>query len=63
MNDKAISQPHLHIIWDSDGSLDGVIGLLYFLQHPNVSVYALAVSCTKLTQTSTLPTFHECWPG
>ena len=44
MNDKASSQP-LHIIWDSDGSLDGVIGLLYFLQHPNVSVEALTVSC------------------
>ena len=45
MNDKAISQPHLHVIWDSDGSLDGVIGLLCFLQNPNVSVDALTISC------------------
>jgi len=45
MNDKIISQPHSHIIWDSDGSLDGVIGLLYFLQNPNISVDALTVSC------------------
>jgi pyrimidine-specific ribonucleoside hydrolase len=45
VNDKAKSQPQYHIIWDSDGSLDGVIGLLYFLQHPNVSVEALTISC------------------
>lgn len=45
MNDNVASQPHLRVIWDSDGSLDGVIGLLYFLQHPNISVDALTVSC------------------
>jgi pyrimidine-specific ribonucleoside hydrolase len=45
MNDKVISKPHLHIIWDSDGSPDGVIALLYFLQNPNISVDALTVSC------------------
>jgi inosine-uridine nucleoside N-ribohydrolase len=45
VNDKGFSPPHVHVIWDSDGSLDGVIGLLYFLQHPNVSVEALTISC------------------
>jgi pyrimidine-specific ribonucleoside hydrolase len=45
MNNKVISKPHLHIIWDSDGSPDGVIALLYFLQNPNVNVDAITVSC------------------
>lgn len=51
-------RPHMHIIWDSDGSLDGIIGLLFFLQHPNVSVDALTVSCGEAhpdIYTSNLP--------
>jgi purine nucleosidase/pyrimidine-specific ribonucleoside hydrolase len=39
------ARERLHIMWDSDGSLDGVIGLLCFLQHPNVSVHTLTLSC------------------
>jgi inosine-uridine nucleoside N-ribohydrolase len=45
MNHEKTPPQHLDIIWDSDGSLDGVIGLLYFLQHPDVSVRALTISC------------------
>jgi purine nucleosidase/pyrimidine-specific ribonucleoside hydrolase len=45
MKDWMMSQPHSHIIWDSDGSPDGVVALLYFLQHPRISVDALTVSC------------------
>ncbi len=33
------------IIWDDDGSPDGVIALLYFLKNPDVSVKAITVSC------------------
>jgi pyrimidine-specific ribonucleoside hydrolase len=33
------------IIWDDDGSPDGVIALLYFLKNPEVSVKAITVSC------------------
>jgi pyrimidine-specific ribonucleoside hydrolase len=45
MNDRSFLGSHLDVLWDSDGTLDGVIGLLYFLQHPNVSVKALTISC------------------
>ena len=45
MNHTAVSQPQSHIIWDSDGSLDSVIGLPFFLQHPNVSSDALTIPC------------------
>ena len=44
MNDKIISQP-THLIWDTDGSPDSVIALLYFLQHPDIRVDAITVSC------------------
>ena len=44
MNHKVISQPN-HLIWDADGSPDSVIALLYFLQHPDISVDAITVSC------------------
>lgn len=33
------------LIWDDDGSPDGVIALLYFLRHPGVDVKAITVSC------------------
>ncbi|MDB4443807.1 nucleoside hydrolase [bacterium] len=35
----------MHIIWDDDGSPDGVIALLYFLRHPEINVKAITVSC------------------
>ncbi len=35
----------IHIIWDDDGSPDGIIALLYFLHHPGVKVEAITVSC------------------
>jgi purine nucleosidase/pyrimidine-specific ribonucleoside hydrolase len=38
-----LSSP-MHLIWDDDGSPDGVIALLYFLHHPNVIVDAITVS-------------------
>ena len=44
MNDKMASQQPTHIILDSDGSPDSVISLMYFLQHPAISVDALTVS-------------------
>ncbi len=36
--------PRMHIIWDDDGSPDGIIALLYFLRHPNVSIDSITVS-------------------
>ena len=39
------SDSRLPIIWDDDGSPDGVIALLYFLLHPQIEVRALTVSC------------------
>lgn len=44
MNEEVSSQP-THLIWDADGSPDSVIALLYFLQHPGISVEAVTVSC------------------
>jgi inosine-uridine nucleoside N-ribohydrolase len=44
LDDKTISQRPTHIILDSDGSPDSVISLMYFLQHPAISVDALTVS-------------------
>jgi pyrimidine-specific ribonucleoside hydrolase len=41
---KALQTPPIHLIWDDDGSPDGVIALLYFLRHPDVSVDAITVS-------------------
>jgi len=35
---------HIHLIWDDDGSPDGIIALLYFLSHPSVEVLAATVS-------------------
>ncbi len=35
----------LPIIWDDDGSPDGMIALMYFLQNPKVDVKAITVSC------------------
>jgi purine nucleosidase/pyrimidine-specific ribonucleoside hydrolase len=40
---EALSRP-IHLIWDDDGSPDGVIALLYFLKHPEVCVEAITVS-------------------
>lgn len=45
MNDRKRSASPLHLIWDSDGSPDSVVALCYFLQHPDVTVEALTVSC------------------
>jgi len=42
MNDAPISP--IHLIWDDDGSPDGIIALLYFLRHPGVKVEAITVS-------------------
>ena len=44
MNEEVSSQP-THLVWDADGSPDSVIALLYFLQHPGISVEAVTVSC------------------
>ena len=41
---KSIDSP-IQLLWDDDGSPDGVIALLYFLQHPGVDVKAITVSC------------------
>ena len=41
---KSIGSP-IPLLWDDDGSPDGVIALLYFLQHPGVDVKAITVSC------------------
>jgi len=35
----------LPIIWDDDGSPDGMIALMYFLQNPDVDVKAITISC------------------
>lgn len=35
---------HIRLIWDDDGSPDGIIALLYFLSHPKVDVLAATVS-------------------
>jgi pyrimidine-specific ribonucleoside hydrolase len=42
---ETAQEPILHVIWDDDGSPDGVIALLYFLQTPHVEVDAITVSC------------------
>ena len=39
------SDAPIPLIWDDDGSPDGVIALLYFLRHPGVDVKAITVSC------------------
>lgn len=39
------SQMPISIIWDDDGSADGVIALLYFLQSSDINVKAITVSC------------------
>jgi len=39
------SDSRMPIIWDDDGSPDGVIALLYFLSHPQFDVKAITVSC------------------
>ena len=44
MKEEVSSQP-THLIWDAVGSTDSVIALLYFLQHPGISVEAVTVSC------------------
>lgn len=44
INHISFQQP-LDVLWDSDGSMDGVVGLLYFLQHPGINIKALTISC------------------
>ena len=41
---QTFDSEHIHLIWDDDGSPDGVMALLYFLSHPNVEVVAATVS-------------------
>lgn len=41
---KPVDSP-IPLIWDDDGSPDGIIALLYYLQHPRVDVKAITVSC------------------
>lgn len=38
-------QSQISVIWDDDGSPDGLIALLYFLKDPRVRVEAITVSC------------------
>ena len=33
------------VIWDDDGSPDGIIALLYLLRHPDIRVVGISVSC------------------
>jgi pyrimidine-specific ribonucleoside hydrolase len=40
-----MNESQLPVIWDDDGSPDGVIALLYFLKNPQVRVEAITVSC------------------
>ena len=37
-------EPRLQVIWDDDGSPDGVIALLYFLHNPEVKVEAITIT-------------------
>jgi pyrimidine-specific ribonucleoside hydrolase len=39
------AQSQIPVIWDDDGSPDGVIALLYLLKNPDVRVEAITVSC------------------
>jgi len=39
------AQSQIPVIWDDDGSPDGVIALLYLLRNPRVRVVAITVSC------------------
>lgn len=39
------AQSQLPVVWDDDGSPDGVIALLYLLKNPEVRVEAITVSC------------------
>jgi pyrimidine-specific ribonucleoside hydrolase len=39
------AQSQIPMIWDDDGSPDGVIALLYLLKNPDVRVEAITVSC------------------
>jgi pyrimidine-specific ribonucleoside hydrolase len=58
MSDQKPSQAHRHMIWDSDGSPDSVVALLYFLQNPTIQVDALTISCGEAhpdTYTAILP--------
>jgi pyrimidine-specific ribonucleoside hydrolase len=33
------------VIWDDDGSPDGIIALLYLLRHPDIRVVGISISC------------------
>jgi pyrimidine-specific ribonucleoside hydrolase len=37
-------EPRMHVIWDDDGSPDGMIALMYFLHNPEVRVEAITVT-------------------
>ncbi|MGB2963041.1 MAG: nucleoside hydrolase [Anaerolineales bacterium] len=37
--------PKIPVIWDDDGSPDGIIALLYLLKHPAIRLEGIAVSC------------------
>ena len=42
---ETTAQSQIPVIWDDDGSPDGVIALLYLLKNPDVRVEAITVSC------------------
>jgi purine nucleosidase/pyrimidine-specific ribonucleoside hydrolase len=42
---EVTSTDQIPVIWDDDGSPDGVIALLYLLKNPQVQVEAITVSC------------------
>ena len=44
MLEEEKEEPHIAVIWDDDGSPDGMIALMYLLLNPNVEVKALTVS-------------------
>lgn len=40
-----IQKEGIPIIWDDDGSPDGIIALVYLLRHPDIRVEGISVSC------------------
>jgi purine nucleosidase/pyrimidine-specific ribonucleoside hydrolase len=42
---EEIQSGSIPVIWDDDGSPDGIIALLYLLRHPDIQVVGLSISC------------------